>query len=61
MDRWSVLAITAACTLGLAQTSNGSHAPPAGKVYRVGLRVNQGANVGGKPYPQVASLRQGLT
>ena len=60
MDRRTILAGAAASTAGLTLPWGVSHAQQSGKVYRIGVLVNQGANVGGKPNPQVESLRQGM-
>lgn len=48
----ATLAWALACGVSLAQSS---------KVYRVGVLVNAGALVGGKPSPQVEALKRGLT
>ena len=56
MDRRTILAGAA----GLALPWSMTRAQQAGKIYRIGVLVNQGANVGGKPNPQTESLRQGM-
>jgi hypothetical protein len=60
MDRRTVLTAAAASAAGLALPWGVSRAQQTGKVYRIGVLVNLGANVGGKPNPQIESLRQGM-
>ena len=60
MQRRILLTHAAAAGLGLALTRGVAHAQPAGKVYRVGVLVNQGALVNGKPNPQLEALRTGM-
>ncbi len=59
MDRRTMLA-GAASAAGLALPWGVARAQPAGKVYRIGVLVNQGASVGGKPNPQIESFREGM-
>lgn len=58
MDRRTFLTGAAALAAGLARPSSNSHAQQTGKVYRVGILVNGGANVDGKPNPAVEVLRK---
>jgi putative ABC transport system substrate-binding protein len=60
LDRRTILAGAAVSAAGLVLPWGVSRAQQTGKVYRIGVLVNQGANVNGKPNPQVESLRQGL-
>ena len=60
MDRRTILAGAAGSAAALALTWGVAHAQQTGKVYRVGVLVNQGATVAGKPNPQIESLRQGM-
>jgi putative ABC transport system substrate-binding protein len=41
-------------------TVGAAHTQQAGKIHRVGVLVNQGAEVNGKPNPQVEALRTGM-
>jgi putative ABC transport system substrate-binding protein len=61
MDRRTVLAGAAASAVGLALAQGVSHAQQIVKVYRVGVLVNAGPNVDGKPNPQFEGLRKDLT
>jgi putative ABC transport system substrate-binding protein len=61
MERRTILTGAATSAVGLALTPYGSHAQQAGKVYRVGVLVNGGPIVDGKPNTQVETLRTGLT
>jgi putative tryptophan/tyrosine transport system substrate-binding protein len=60
VDRRTILAGAAASVAGLVLPWSVSRAQKAAKIYRIGVLVNQGANVGGKPNPQIESLRQGM-
>ena len=61
MDRRAILLNSAATLAGMTMPWGASHAQQAAKKYRVGVLVNGGATVGGKPNAQVESLRQGMT
>jgi putative ABC transport system substrate-binding protein len=60
VDRRSILAGAVASAAGLVLPWSVSYAQQTGKVYRIGVLVNQGANVAGKSNPQIESLRQGM-
>jgi putative tryptophan/tyrosine transport system substrate-binding protein len=62
MNRRNILksAAVSAATLTLTLSLGVSHAQQAGKIYRVGVLVNQGALVNGKPNAQVEALRTGM-
>ncbi|SDC66372.1 putative ABC transport system substrate-binding protein [Cupriavidus sp. YR651] len=60
MERRTMLAGAAALTVGLTLAEGVSHAQQASRVFRVGVLVNGGASVEGKPNPQVEGLRSGL-
>jgi putative tryptophan/tyrosine transport system substrate-binding protein len=58
--RITLLTLTAlAATLNFGIT-DAQQVQPSGKMYRVGILVNQGAIVNGKPNPQVETLRAGM-
>src|ERR1700687_2776880 len=61
MDRRTILAGAAALAVGLALAQGVSNAQQTVKVYRVGVLVNGGPNVDGKPNPQFEGLRKDLT
>ena len=61
MYRRTILAGITASIIGLSLTWGMLHAQPSGKVYRVGVLVNPGPMVNGKPNPQVDALRTGMT
>jgi putative tryptophan/tyrosine transport system substrate-binding protein len=61
MDRLTLIFGAVALALGLALSPSTSHAQQTGKVYRVGVLVNGGATVDGKPNPSVDVLRKGMT
>jgi putative ABC transport system substrate-binding protein len=60
MNRRTLLTTAAVSVAALAVTRGVSYAQQAGKVYRVGVLVNQGAMVNGKPNVQYEALRSGL-
>lgn len=62
MNRRNILrgAALSAAALTLTLTLGVSRAQQAGKIYRVGVLVNQGALVNGKPNAQVEALRSGM-
>ena len=60
MDRRTILTGAAASAVGLALTWRTSHAQQAGKVYRVGVLLNQGLTVNGRTNLQYEALRKGM-
>lgn len=62
MNRRNILkgAAVSAAALTLTLGAGVLHAQQAGKIYRVGVLVNQGALVNGKPNAQVEALRTGM-
>lgn len=60
MHRRTVLT-RAASAIVLVLACSGLQAQQPSKIYRVGVLVNQGAMVNGKPNPQFETLRAGLT
>lgn len=62
MNRRNILrsAAASAAALTLSLTLGVSRAQQPGKIYRVGVLVNQGAVVNGKPNAQVEALRAGM-
>jgi putative ABC transport system substrate-binding protein len=60
MDRRTLLVGAAVLAVGLALPPDTSHAQQTGKVYRIGVLVNGGANVDGKPNPAVEVLHKGM-
>lgn len=61
MNRRTLLAVVAALAVNLALSPSSANAQQAGKVYRIGVLVNGGANVDGKPNPAFEELRKGMT
>jgi putative tryptophan/tyrosine transport system substrate-binding protein len=55
LNRRSLLTLSASSLVAVP-----SGAPAQTKVYKVGLLVNQGATINGKPNPQVETFYQGL-
>ena len=61
MNRRTLLTSAAASVTALALSRSVSHAQQSARVFRVGVLVNQGAMVNGKPNPQYEALREGMT
>ncbi len=61
MNRRTLLTSAALSAAALALTFGTTHSQQTGKVYRVGVLVNQGAVVNGKPNTQFEALRIGMT
>jgi putative tryptophan/tyrosine transport system substrate-binding protein len=61
MHRGTLFARATSAAALLALLGGLSHAQPVGKPYRVGVLVNQGEMVNGKPNPQIEALRSGMT
>jgi putative ABC transport system substrate-binding protein len=60
MDRRTLLLTSTVLALGQVWPSGLSYARQAGKVFRVGVLVNGGATVDGKPNPALEVLRKGM-
>jgi putative ABC transport system substrate-binding protein len=60
MDRRTILAGAAALAAWLTLPLSISQAQPTTKVYRIGVLMNGGANVNGKPNPQFEGLRKDM-
>ena len=61
MNRRKLMTSAAVSVAAIALTWRETHAQQAGKIFRVGVLVNQGAMVNGKPNAQFEALRAGLT
>jgi putative ABC transport system substrate-binding protein len=61
MDRRTILAGAAASAVGMLLVQGVAYARRNGKIHRVGVLVNGGTNVDGKPNPQFEGLRKALT
>lgn len=61
MDRRILITRAVATSIALVLGRGGALAQPAGKVYRVGVLINQGALVNGKPSPQFEALKRGMS
>jgi putative ABC transport system substrate-binding protein len=60
VNRRNLVAFSVAIATVLTLQHGMTHAQQTGKVYRVGVLVNGGANVDGKPNPQFEGLRKDL-